>query len=367
MKKKIVVSGINMVEGGIFTILDTCLLALESYNKNNDFEITALVSSKAAFDYKNINYVEFPKSKKYWFFRLYDEYFYFKKLSKKMQPDVWLSLHDMTPNVVCKKQFVYCHNPMMFYKPNLKEWLFDYKIGLFSVFYKFLYQVNIKKNKAVFVQQNWIKNAFQEVFKIENVIISQPKIDFQTEIFINDLKLDNNKVHFFYPSFPRSFKNFELIFDAIKTLDIKIANQICFHLTLNSNASDRYSKYLFKKFKNVSSVNFTGILSKSEIKNYYKRIDCLVFPSKLETWGLPISEAKFFEKPMFLSNLPFAKEAVGTYDKVSFFDVENSQQLADLITNFVNNTIEYQGHKDDIDKDKKIVGWKDLFDFMISK
>lgn len=356
-----------MVEGGIFTILDTCLQALESYNKNNDFEITALVANKSAFTYKNIYYIEFPKSKKSWFFRLYYEYFYFKKLSKKMQPDIWLSLHDMTPNVFCKKQFVYCHNPIMFYKPNLKEWFFDYKIGLFSVFYKYLYEVNLKKNQAVFVQQNWMKDSFQKVFKIENVIVSQPKIDFQAENLANDLKLDNDKFHFFYPSFPRSFKNFELIFDAIKILDNEIANQICFHLTLNRNASQRYSKYLFKKFKNVSSINFIGILSKSEIENYYKAMDCLVFPSILETWGLPISEAKFFEKPMFLANLPYAKETVGTYQKVSFFDIENPEQLAELITNFVKNTIEYQGNKENTLDYKKIVGWKDLFDFMISK
>lgn len=362
-----VVSGINMVEGGIFTILDTCLQALESFNENNDFEITALVANKSVFNYKNIKYIEFPKSKKYWFFRFYYEYFYFRKLSKKIQPDVWLSLHDMTPNVVCKKQFVYCHNPMMFYKPSAKEWFFDYKIGLFSVFYKYLYQINIKKNVAVFVQQNWMKDAFQKVFKIDNVVVSQPKIELQTQNFTHDLKLDNNKIHFFYPSFPRSFKNFELIFEAIKILDSKIADQICFHFTLNRNAYDRYSKYLFKKYRHVGSVHFLGILSKNEVESYYKAMDCLVFPSKLETWGLPISETKFFEKPMFLANLPYAKETVGTYQNVSFFDVKNPKQLAELITNFVHKTLIYQGNIENVVANKKIVGWKDLFDFMTSK
>ena len=129
-----VVSGINMVEGGIFTILDTCLQALESFNENNDFEITALVANKSVFNYKNIKYIEFPKSKKYWFFRFYYEYFYFRKLSKKIQPDVWLSLHDMMPNVVCKKQFVYCHNPMMFYKQVQKNGFLIIKLDFLAFF-----------------------------------------------------------------------------------------------------------------------------------------------------------------------------------------------------------------------------------------
>ena len=135
-KQKIVVSGINMVEGGIFTILDNCLQKLVEYDTKNDLEIYALVNDKSRFNYPSIQFLEFPKSKKYWITRLYYEYYYFKKLSNKLNIDIWFSLHDMTPNVQCAKQFVYCHNPCMFYKPSLKEWFLDYKMGVFSIFYK---------------------------------------------------------------------------------------------------------------------------------------------------------------------------------------------------------------------------------------
>ena len=60
--------------------------------------------------------MEFKDSKKSYLKRLYYEYIYFKKLSEKLKPYLWLSLHDMTPNVVADKKVVYCHNPMMFYK-----------------------------------------------------------------------------------------------------------------------------------------------------------------------------------------------------------------------------------------------------------
>lgn len=82
-KQKIVVSGVNMVEGGIFTILDNVLQQFSEINATNQYNIIALVNNKEKFKYDNIDYIEFHKSKKSWFYRLYYEYFYFKKLAKK--------------------------------------------------------------------------------------------------------------------------------------------------------------------------------------------------------------------------------------------------------------------------------------------
>ena len=77
---------------------------------------------------------------------MYYEYFYFKKLSEKWKPYLWLSLHDMTPNVRADKRVVYCHNPMMFYKMTEEERKKSFKLFLFSKFYKYIYKINIKKN-----------------------------------------------------------------------------------------------------------------------------------------------------------------------------------------------------------------------------
>lgn len=352
-----------MKEGGIFTILDNCLQKLSQYNSENNIKIIALVGDKSKFEYTNIEFLEFPKSKKNWLFRLYYEYYYFKKLSIKIKPDVWLSLHDMSPNIECNKRFVYCHHPTIFYKPSFKDWKFDYKIGVFSILYKYLQKINIRKNTAVFVQQHWIKNEFKKLYTINNIVVSKPQ--FTEEICKETIALNQNKIHFFYPSFPRSFKNFEIIYDAVALLEKEIFDRITIHLTLDKKNTDKYSKYLFEKYKDSSTINFTGILSKSEISKYYNAINCLLFPSKLETWGLPIMEAKAFNKPMFLANLPYAKETVGKYNEVSFFDVNNPQELATLITNFVEKKIVYQGNKNLFETKDQLNNWFELFDFML--
>ena len=362
-KPKIVISGINMTEGGIFTILDNCLNQIEIYNKALNYEIVALVADKSRFNYENITYIEFPKSKKNWLFRLYYEYFYFKKLSKKLKPEIWLSLHDISPNIISKKRFVYCHNPNIFYKPSFLEWRLDPKMGIFYLFYSYLYKKNIKKNKAVFVQQNWIKSEFENRFKLDNVQVSKPIIEI--EYSEEKLILDNSKIHFFYPSFPRTFKNFEIIYEAMNYLKPDVLEKINIHLTLDEKNANKYTKHLLRKYGNHKNNILTGLLTKNQMLNYYDSIDCLIFPSKLETWGLPISEAKFYKKPIFLAKLEYAKETIGDYENVSFFDIDNPQELAQLITDFVNKQIVFQGNIAIKNEQKSLNGWFELFDYII--
>lgn len=350
-----------MVEGGIFTILDNCLQKISNYSENKELKIIALVNDKSRFNYPNIEYIEFPKSKKSWFLRLYYEYIYFQKLSKKIKPDVWFSLHDVSPDVVAKKRFVYCHHPTVFYKSTLKDWRFDYKIGVFSILYKYLYQINIKKNEAVFVQQHWIKKEFEKLYNIKNVITCQP--EFIAYSNLKEINLDNSKIHFFYPLIAKTFKNIEYIGEAVKLLPEDIKSKIKIHLTIAEGDSN-YANYITANYK-MHQMNYIGKIGREEVFVYYQRMDCLLFPSKLETWGLPISEAKAFKKPMFLAHLPYAKETVGDYDKVSFFDVDAPQELAALITKFVDKTIQYQGNKYTFDNESQCSDWNSIFDYIL--
>lgn len=363
-QKTIVISGINMVEGGIFTILHNCLQRLAGYSREKDIKIYALVHDASVFQFdhaSSITFIEFPKSKKNWLNRLYYEYVYFKKLSRQLQADVWFSLHDVTPNVSCKSQFVYCHNPSIFYKPSVKDWFREYKYGVFHLFYKSLYQKNITRNKAVFVQQHWIKDAFRQLFSIDNVYVANPET--VKEEMIAAVALDPNFIHFFYPGFARIFKNFELIGEALKLLSEAVRSKIRIHLTLSEN-DNAYARHITTSYP-FDELVYTGKLSRAEVFGYYEKMDCLLFPSKIETWGLPITEAKSFGKPVLLADLPYAKESVGTYDGVSFFDPENPAELAQLITEFVSKTIRFEGNNTTFEAGGQFNNWNSLFDFIL--
>jgi len=350
-----------MVEGGIFTILDNCLQKISIYSIKNELNVIALVRDKTKFNYPNIEFIDFSKAKKSWFSRLYFEYFYFKNISKKIKPDIWLSLHDTSPNVVAKKRFVYCHHATIFYKTTFADWKFDYKIGVFSILYKFIFRINIKKNKAVFVQQDWIKKEFESLFEIDNVVTCPP--EFIANPKTKAIDLEEFKTHFFYPLLPRSYKNIECIGDAVGLLSEDIKSKIKIHLTI-SKGDSKYADFIVDQYQ-FPEMNYVGRISLEEVFGYYEKMDCLLFPSKLESSGLPLTEAKAYGKPIFAANLAHARETIGQYDKVSFFDVDKPQKLAQLITEFVEETIQYQGNKPTFDEESQLKDWDSIFDYIL--
>lgn len=362
LKPKIVVSAINIFEGGTLSVLNDCVFNLNTYF-SKQFEIIVLVFKKEILNTSGITIMEFPKSRNSYINRIYYEYVYFRKLSKQIAPFLWISLNDITPNVTAKKQVVYCHNPSLFFKANLKDLYFDPMIYLFTLFYKFLYRINIKKNNYVIVQQNWINNEFKRIYRIKNVLTAYPFLNFNSKV-INNSK--NNPYIFFFPSVPRSFKNLEVIGEAVKILKTKNILEFSVILTLDGS-ENRYSRYIKKKYSSSNEIKFIGRVSRDEVFNIYENANCLIFPSKLETWGLPITEFKCYNKPIIVSDLPYAHETVGDYDKVCFFNPDSPKELASIMGKAINgdnsvfNKHQAGNHKPDANN------WMELLEIIINR
>lgn len=359
--KKIVVSAINFSDGGPLSVMRDCLKYL-SKNLTKEYEIIALVHDKQLYeDIQKITYIEFKDSKKSYLKRFYYEYVYFKKLSRKIKPYLWLSMHDITPNVEANIRAVYCHNPMPFYKMSKLEIKMEPKLFLFNIFYKYIYKINIKKNNYVIVQQNWIKKEFEKTFKINNVILSHPIIDKNEINYVKKIK-SKDKLTFFYPAISRVFKNFEVICEAAKSLEEKNIENLEFVITLDKGIN-KYGDYIYNKYKNIKSIKFLGKISREEVFSYYDYADVLIFPSKLETWGLPISEFKEFKKKMIISDFSYAKETVGTYENVNFFNPNSSKELEANILKIIKN----ERMDGNIEKKyEEYSGWDNLFKKIIN-
>lgn len=364
MKKTIVLSGINLVEGGTLSIMQDILFHL-SVNYGEKYKIIAYIHDKKLYsNILNVEFIEIKDSKKSYLKRIYYEYFYFKKLSKNLNTYLWLSMHDMTPNVNAQIRAVYCHNPMPFYNMNLRETLLDPKLKLFNIFYKYLYKINILKNNYIIVQQRWIADEFLKKYKInnKNLIVAHPEIKIE-ELVTNRKNEKNEKIIFFYPAFPRVFKNFEVICEAAKILRGKGWENIRFYMTIDESMN-KYSKEILKKYKQEKLLKFIGKITREETFEYYRKADALIFPSKLETWGLPITEFKEFKKPIFLSDLPYAHETLGSYEKACFFNPNSAEELAMKLEKFLKSgqlkNIIYEGQ--DI-----LTGWSELLNKLLNK
>lgn len=369
-KKVLVVSGINIFQGGPLSILNDCLSYLNSSKLLNDYTIIALVHKTNLFDsakFNNIKFVEFPKSRQSYIYRLYYEYFYFKKFAKSLNVYFWLSLHDVSPNVGKINQAVYCHNASPFYEIRLKNIFVLPTYFFFTLLYKYLYKINIKKNKFIIVQQNWLKEKFVELYDLSpnRIIVAKPEVPIMSKINPNQVK-DMESYNFFYPTYPRPYKNLEVICQAAHILINKGIIDFKIYLTIDGT-ENQYSKNIFFQYHNIKNIVFLGILKREEVYEMYQMANCLLFPSKLESWGLPITEFIQHDKPIIVSNLPYAKETVGTYGKVKYFNPSDANELADLMISFINKEIiTYDITDNTTSSSAEICNWGQLFNKLLN-
>ena len=365
MEKRMVISATALRSGGTFSILQDCLKELTK-SIYKDWKIFALVADPEKLRPLNNN-VEFVKidSGGNYLKRIYLEYFYFRKLSREIQPNVWFSLHDFSPSVEAEVRVVYCHNPAYFYKAGLRDFFYDPTFGLFSLFYHHFYGINIEKNTFVVVQQNWLREEFARLFKLDprKIIVAHPNIS------ISPVAVEREPAHsatklFIYPTMPRVFKNIELIGKACEILKKKGTLNFQVLVTIDGSES-KYAKKLVSLYSGDPCLKFIGKQKRERVFELYQTCDFLVFPSRLETWGLPVSEFKETRKGILIADLPYAHETVGTYDKVMFFDPNDASSLAARMQDAMEGKA-FEPHSATLIQDPFARNWTELFQIIMS-
>lgn len=332
LKRTIVISAVNLNVGGTLTILRDCLSYLSAWAAAGNYKIVALVYKRDLADYPNIEYIETQWPKKNWLNRLWYEYVSMNRISKDIGPvHLWLSLHDTSPNVVAEKRAVYCHNPFPFYRWKWAECFFAPRIVLFALFSKFIYQKNIQQNDLVIVQQQWLKDAFKRLFAIpENkIMVALPAAAAGKEAGRKHHTPGPGKDYvFIYAASPNSHKNFECLCKATAILKAQGTASFKVYLTI-SGRENRYAARLYKHWGRTNEyLQFIGFQSREALFALYEQSNCLVFPSRIETWGLPISEFATLNKPMLLADLPYARETAAGSRQVAFFNPDGPIELA---------------------------------------
>lgn len=365
--RTIVISAVNIRKGGTLTILRNCLKYLSDLTKEEDFRIVALVHRKDLAEYSGIEYIEMPDIIKNWGKRLWCEYVAMYRISRSLSPVcLWLSLHDTTPRVMAERQAVYCQTSFPFLHWQLKDLVFDCKIVLFALFTRFVYRLNIRKNNYLIVQAEWLRKGFSQMFGLpENKFIVAPpepvtRIPFPTACH-------KNKVYtFLFAASPDCHKNFELICQAAQRLE-KELGEGRFEVTFTIDGTEnRYARWLYKKWGSLTSLRFAGFMSRNDLFSTYEKADCLIFPSRIETWGLPVSEFAQFGKPMLLADLPYSHETAAGCRNIAFFNVRETDELKEQMKRLLLNDKAFLL----MVPERKIADpvtrtWKELFDELL--
>lgn len=338
--KKIAISAVNLRKGGTLTILRQCLSFLSIWGKANEYRIVALVHKRELADYPGIEYIEIPWAIKSWGRRLWCEYITMNQISKELgEVDLWLSLHDTTPRVKAKHQAVYCQTSFPFLRWKWSDFRFDPKIPLFAMLTRFAYRINIHRNTYLIVQQEWLREGFSKMFSLpkERFIVAPPERYRGSLTNFSPIDKKNKTYRFFFASTPDSHKNFETLCEAAKLLELEVGLGV-FEVIITLNGSEnKYANYIKEHWGGIRSICFSGLMDKATLYNTYSVCDCFVFPSRIETWGLPITE--FLDtaeqlgenKPLILADLPYAHETARGANQVAFFPASSPRLLATIM------------------------------------
>jgi len=333
----IVVSAVNLRKGGTLTILRDCLQALSEWQRGHRCRVVALVHSRELAPCDGIEYVELPWSVRSWLHRLWCEYVTMHRLSRQIgDVDLWLSLHDTTPRVQARRQAVYCHNSYPFFRWRWRHVVQNYHIVCFALFTKWIYRINIHRNDYLIVQQEWFRQAMMQMFGIDKrrVIVSRPSVAASPEVQQAPSRcpsLGSRPVQFLYPAYPDVHKNLECLCEAARLLELEVGEGRFEVLLTTDRDANKYTRWIHRRWGSVKSVRFCGFMSRELLFEHYAQADCLVFSSKVETWGLPISEFTETGKPMLLADLPYAHETAAGSNASAFFDPDNPQALKELM------------------------------------
>ncbi len=373
MLKTIVVSAVNLRKGGTLTILRQCLEALSTMTQAGKCRVVALVHRRELAEYPGIEYIELPWAIEGWGKRLWCEYVTMGKISEQIGDiDLWLSLHDTTPRVKARRQAVYCQTSFPFMKWRWRDFLFDPKIPLFAMFTRFAYRIGIHRNRYLIVQQNWLRDGFAKMFSLplERFIVAPPSRDTTIPSYTS---IPHDGLYtFFYASTPDAHKNFETLCEATRLLEDAVGVRKFRTIITVRGDENRYAQYLHRHWSHVHSLEFAGLMDKPTLYAHYDRADCLVFPSRIETWGLPISEymqVKQRQGMMLLSDLPYAHETSAGAAHLAFFDNDDPSALAQKMAETLDNDLAYTlegsvGIEPSLERPG--ISWQELFDRLLS-
>lgn len=323
---RIMVFDVPAESGGALSVLH------EFYNEfklDQENEYIFVLSLPELEETSNIKVLRFPWIKKSWGHRLYFDHFIAPKLIKEYDIDQVLSLQNVIIPHTAVYQSVFVHNALPFseYRFRLKEdkllWVYQNIIGKNII-------KSIKKADQVIVQTNWMKNKFVEKLNIydEKIEVKQSKIDIEIKDHFRETK--DSLSTFFYPASGVIFKNHKVIVDACLKLKEDGIDEYKVIFTLNGDENKQITGlYTTVKEKHLP-IEFAGSMQRDEVFRLYSK-SILIFPSYIETVGLPLVEAMLHNTRIISSNCEYTLEVLNNYKEAVLFDCFDYIGLSELL------------------------------------
>jgi glycosyltransferase involved in cell wall biosynthesis len=358
--KNIVVNATSLRTGGGLTILKQFISAIP---ENPEIQYIIFTDKSVKIDdlASNVKLI-YEKTHSHLQRLLWDLVRLKKNLKKNnILPSATISLQNTNflSGVNCPN-YIYYHNPLPLSDHN---WKFYTRRERSLWFYKNIYPIIVKfflnSQTEIFVQLNFIKEQFSQKYNFpkERIHVIFPNIDNSRTNSYYDTRIDPLAFSLFFPSSNVLFKNHQILFKAIQLLDKKIERKVSIYFTV-----DQKDFSYPHNLKNIK-LFFMGTIAYSHVQWMYSQVNALLFPSFIETLGLPLIEAASHGLPILAADLPYSKEVLEGYSGVVYVDHKDPELWAEEILKLSfrvkkNNNYTYN---------KALKQWPDFFKIVTDK
>ena len=325
----VMIYDVHASESGALAILDDLYNQIKNY-PDKSIHWIFVVSVPQYNELENITVRRFPWTKKNWGFRFYFDCVTTRNLIKEYKPDILFSLQNKGVPFFKGKQYVYLHLPSILTEHKFKISVDGKKLWLYqNVVSKNIF-ASLRKVNMTIVQTHWMKESLVKKAKLnsDRVIILPP--DITTNNIGTFINTEENRRRFFYPATAFTYKNHYTLLKAIKIAKDRGLSDYEVILTIKPDES-KYTQNLYKYAKeNDLNIKFNGQVSRSQVFNLYTK-SVLLFPSYVESFGLPLLEARLSGTYIIASDCSFCREILEGYEKARFFEELDAEKMADEI------------------------------------
>lgn len=308
--------------GGMTVLLDFYREVLEK--SPGDIQWCFAVSQPGLEEAPGVRVLRFAKPKRSPLHRLIFEHWDFPRLLRREMPDVLISLQNMPVARYRGRQLVllhqslqFCPRTFSFRKPEERELALRQRVICRII------RRTLPRAEHLFVQTQWIKDACIPWlgWPEDRITVVRPRAIPPAPAPYTGV----NSRTFFYPASGDIYKNHPLVIDACRILEREGIRDYRVIFTL-SPGDGPWVEGLIRSARGLP-IEFVGSLPHEQVWQTYSR-SILLFPSYLETCGLPLVEARAAGSWILASDLPFAREALAGYPNRSLFDHRSPQALA---------------------------------------
>lgn len=329
---RVVVNALNLTGRGGRTILANCLQAFDR-TMPDDWTATAYVAPGIELPpMARVRLVPITRRWNSWADRLWLELIGLAQMEAAQPIGLFLSLQGASARILAWRKAVYCHQNLPLAPLPASVAIRHRRFALQRLIYDFLYRFAIGRDDWVIVQQQWTRDAFRSRYGRRRVIVARP------------VPADAPIAHFRKPpagvgtlrilcplaAFPN--KDVET---AIETAHLLRQAGLDFELTLTIDRNESgYAAELAQRAATVPEILLVGLLAPTELSHAYQQHHLMLYPSRVESWGLPLSEGKAHGIGIIATDHPYAREAVGDYDGADFFPAGDAEAAANCIISY---------------------------------